>query len=330
MKYLRMASMSPWVVAGYMSLNFFSSVAIIWANKLAYKAGFRFATTLTVIHFIFTFFGLRVMSSDRFRMFSWKRLSILSVVPISLAFCGFVVFNNLSLQFNAIGTYQLLKVMTTPAIVLIQYVCYQTRLPLNQILALVPVCIGVVLATVSSVETNWRGTLFGTAGILSTSVYQIWVKTEQSRLECSSEQLLYYQAPVSAVMLTILLPIVEDVSGLLSFEWVSIQSVWWVLSSSLLAFLVNLSIFLVIGTTSPVSYNVLGHGKLCVILVSGYLIFGDECNARNLTGVSLAVCGIVWYTHLKLARQPVPPVMELKEQENDELIKLTSSEVESK
>ena len=29
--------------------------------------------------------------------------------------------------------------------------------------------------------------------------------------------------------------------------------------SSILAFLVNLSIFLVIGKTSPVSYNVLGH-----------------------------------------------------------------------
>ena len=36
--------------------------------------------------------------------------------------------------------------------------------------------------------------------------------------------------------------------------------------SSILAFLVNLSTFLVIGKTSPVSYQVLGHSKLVVII----------------------------------------------------------------
>jgi len=285
----------------YMALNFVSSVAIIWTNKLAFTSGFTFATTLTIIHFIFTYGGLRLTGRD------FKPLSVRSVLPISLAFCGFVVLNNLSLQFNAIGTYQLLKVMTTPTIVFIQYVCYNTKLPLIQILSLVPVCVGVVLATVTAVETNTKGLLVGLGGILSTSVYQIWVKTEQSRLECTSEQLLYYQAPVSAVLLILTLPWVEDISGLLSFEWLSFKSVFYVITSSALAFLVNLSIFLVIGHTSPVSYNVLGHGKLCVILVSGYLFFGDACTWKNLLGVCLAVTGIVWYTHLKLAPAPTKP-----------------------
>ena len=159
---------------------------------------------------------------------------------------------------------------------------------------------GVVLATVSSFEANWLGLLFGGAGIASTSLYQIWVKTEQARLECTSEQLLYFQAPMSASMLLIMLPMVEDIDSIAKFEWISISAVWWIIVSSVLAFLVNLSIFLVIGRTSPVSYNVLGHAKLCVILLSGYLFFGDQCSAQNLVGVALAVTGIVWYTHLKL------------------------------
>ena len=313
------------VTCGYMALNFFTSVSIIWANKLAYNAGFQFATSLTVIHFMFTFFGLTL--SIKYKLFEHKPLAILQVLPISIAFCGFVVFNNLSLQTNSIGTYQLFKVLTTPTIVAIQFCAYKTSIPLPHAISLLPVCLGVVLATVTSVDTNLRGSIFGFFGILSTSVYQIWVKTEQSRLNCSSEQLLLYQAPVSAIMLLILMPLVEDTESLLSFKWISLESVFWTFLSSILAFLVNLSIFLVIGRTSPVSYNVLGHGKLCIILLSGYLIFGDAYSIKNLIGVLMAICGIVWYTHLKL--QPATPEKpEKNEEEKIPIIPETDEEYE--
>ena len=51
--------------------------------------------------------------------FSAKRLSVLKVAPLSLAFCGFLVFTNLSLQNNTVGTYQSAKALTTPTIVAI-------------------------------------------------------------------------------------------------------------------------------------------------------------------------------------------------------------------
>ena len=310
------------VTAGYMSLNFVASVVIIWANKLAYNSGFPFATTLTVVHFAATFIGLEIAA--RYGLFEKKSIQLISVVPISVAFCGFVVFNNLSLQMNAIGTYQLLKVMTTPTIVTIQYFWYKTSLPAIQIISLLPVCVGVVLATVSSVDTNFNGTIFGLCGIVSTSIYQIWVKTEQTRLACSSQQLLYYQAPLSSVLLLAFVPLVEDVDGLRALAWLTPVCVFWTVTSSLFAFLVNLSIFLVIERTSPVSYNVLGHGKLCVIIVSGYLFFGDAYTVKNLVGVCMAVIGIMWYTHLKLQPQSETPKPQVKyepitEEETDAL-----------
>merc|ERR1719456_1490003 len=103
-----------------------------------------------------------------------------------------------------------MKVMTTPAIVTLQYLLYNTSLPRDQLLALAPICVGVIIATVSSIDVNFWGLFWGTAGVLSTSVYQIWVKTEQSNLQANSQQLLYYQAPLSAVMLVVLIPFVED------------------------------------------------------------------------------------------------------------------------
>ena len=42
------------------------------------------------------------------------------MIPLSLSFCGFVAFTNLSLETNSVGTYQIIKTMTTPCIMMIQ------------------------------------------------------------------------------------------------------------------------------------------------------------------------------------------------------------------
>jgi hypothetical protein len=44
----------------------------------------------------------------------------LFVTDAGLAHSRFVVFNNLSLQYNSVGFYQLMKVLTTPVVVLLQ------------------------------------------------------------------------------------------------------------------------------------------------------------------------------------------------------------------
>ena len=35
-----------------------------------------------------------------------KEVNIMAVLPLALAFCGFVVFTNLSLTYNTVGFYQ--------------------------------------------------------------------------------------------------------------------------------------------------------------------------------------------------------------------------------
>lgn len=57
--------------------------------------------------------------------------------------------------------------------------------------------------------------------------------------------------------------------------------------------------YLVIGHTSPVSYQVLGHFKLLVILAAGIFIFKEDANELRLAGMLLAFAGIVMYTTLK-------------------------------
>lgn len=289
-----------YLTVSYMALNFLASVGIINVNKLVFQQyAFKYSTLLTGIHFIFTFIGLLICNA--LGMFTVKLVPIRKVIPLCLAFVGFVVFNNLSLQYNSIGFYQLMKVLTTPAIVIIQYVAYSVQVHPKLIAALVPVCIGVALATSSDVEMNFWGTFHALMGIVTTSFYQIWVKKEQQDLGLDSYQLLFLQSLPSAVMVFLLSLYFEPVSGpggWMEYEY-TIPSLTAILGSSSLAFLVNLSIFLVIGKTSPVAYNVLGHFKLCVILLSGFLFFHEDANMWKIIGTLLTLAGVIAYTHLQ-------------------------------
>ena len=64
--------------------------------------------------------------------------------------------------------------------------------------------------------------------------------------------------------------------------------------------LVNLSTFLVIGATSSLTYNVVGHIKTVIILTGGVVFFGDSMSGKKFLGILFAMGGIVWYSMIKL------------------------------
>ena len=86
--------------------------------------------------------------------------------------------------------------------------------------------------------------------------------------------------------------------GFLSYYYSS-GAILAIAVSCILAYCVNLSTYLVIGHTSPVSYQVLGHFKLLVILAAGILLFHEDANYLRLGGMFLAFAGVVMYTTLK-------------------------------
>lgn len=285
----------------FLFLNGSSSIGIVFMNKVVFQiCGFKYGTLLTFIHFVFTFLGLELCR--QMGIFTRKPVSLQSVLPLCVSFCGFVALTNLSLVYNSVGFYQLVKVLTTPLIVIIQTFFYNETFSLKIKLALLLTCVGVAVATVTDSQANFIGTVVALSALLITSMYQIWVGTKQKELECNSYQLLYWQAPISAVLLIPLVPLFDDLSTLKQIP--DFNTCLAITASAILAFVVNLSIFLVIGKTSPVTYNVLGHFKLTVILTMGFVVFGSPVDARNVAGILLTLSGVFWYTHLKTS---VPP-----------------------
>ena len=65
--------------------------------------------------------------------------------------------------------------------------------------------------------------------------------------------------------------------------------------SACLGLLVSLSTFLLIGATSALTYNIVGHTKTMMILVMGVVVFGDSVSSQKIGGIGLALCGVFWY-----------------------------------
>ncbi len=99
------------------------AISIIQINKYIYTE-FEFPNmTLTFTHFVVTFLGLAVC--HRGGMFKHVEIPVVKMLPMAVTFCGFVVLTNISLQFNTVGTYQCIKTMTLPIVMIISTLFYK-------------------------------------------------------------------------------------------------------------------------------------------------------------------------------------------------------------
>uniref|UniRef100_A0A383W0N7 Sugar phosphate transporter domain-containing protein n=1 Tax=Tetradesmus obliquus TaxID=3088 RepID=A0A383W0N7_TETOB len=292
----------PAIIYGLTNLG--SVVTIVVANKVVmstYK--FSFPVCLTWFHAIVTALGMIAMAAAG--MFQVKKLPWQKTAPVACAYVGFVIFNNLSIQVNTVGFYQISKIMITPVVVLVEYFAYHKTVSRQKLCAIALLMFGISIATVSDkqVSSNPLGILVAGLAVLSSSLYQVWTGVKQKQLGVNGNQLLHQVSPIAVLLLAVLVPLVEPVGSfsnpeegtLLGYTY-SRGSLGWILLSSGLGLVVTLSTYLFIGVTSPLTYNVVGHLKTVLIVTSGVVFFGDVITAKKMLGIGCAMAGIVWYT----------------------------------
>ncbi|KAK4875673.1 hypothetical protein RN001_012095 [Aquatica leii] len=257
--------------------------------------------SLTMVHFVTTFIGLFIC--EKINFFNVKSANLSQLLSLALCFCGFVVFTNLSLQYNSVGAFQVAKVLTTPCVMVIQSLFKGKQFPFIIKLTTVPIIVGVIMCFAYDLRFNLVGTVYAALGVIVTSLYQVLVNSKQSEMQLDSMQLLYYQAPLSAVLLCLCIPFVEpEIVGTFSRAWTLLEVVF-VSMSCLMAIMVNLTTYWILGNTSPLTYNMVGHTKFVLVTLGGWYIFDHQMLANQWIGICLTLAGLVLYTHIKLREQ---------------------------
>ncbi len=290
----------------YVALNIVSSCGIVFANKLVLSDyAFRFTVTLTFIHTLFTFFGMQLLAS--LRWYETKALPAAKVFPLAAAFVAYIVLCNLSLQINPISFYQVMKIAVAPTVVMVEAVLFKKIPTWSTLGAVAVVCLGVGVATVrdTAIMANMAGLVVGITATVVTAMYQVWVGSKQKELQADSMQLLQQYTPQASFILALLIPLCDPIGfpnreegTLLAYKF-TLGSIMAIAVSTVLGLLVSVSTFLVIGATSSLTYNIVGHLKTVVILTGGCLMFGDIMTMQKLSGILVSMVGIVWYTQLK-------------------------------
>jgi len=285
-----------------------SSVSLVLVNKQIFALGFTHVFALSTLHFVATTVLLRLMAQLGF--FEAKATMPMAAAIIVATFgVGSICLMNFSLKLNSVGFYQMLKLAVIPTCLGINFVSYGETASRKVVGALALVLVGVGLATVTDVELNLLGSLFGIGAVLATAQYQIWQGKKQKEFGLSSQQLnlsvSFYQIFVGAALTVVFEA--EDLAKneVLWNDETNSNLISLVGLSCLLAVSVNIHSFALIGKTSAVTFQVVGHGKTCLILLSGYYMQISEglpltALYKNLIGVFVALSGVVLYSNLKI------------------------------
>ncbi|KAI3781443.1 hypothetical protein L2E82_11458 [Cichorium intybus] len=314
---------------GALGLSVVSSVSIVICNKaLISTLGFTFATTLTSWHLLVTFCSLHV--ALKMKLFEHKPFDPKAVMGFGILNGTSIGLLNLSLGFNSVGFYQMTKLAIIPCTVLLETLFFSKQFSKKIRFSLSVLLMGVGIATVTDLQLNMLGSILSLLAVITTCVAQIMTNTIQKKYKVSSTQLLYQSCPYQALTLFIIGPFLDALltnKNVFAFKYTPLVLAFIVLSC-MISVSVNFSTFLVIGKTSPVTYQVLGHLKTCLVLAFGYVLLHDPFSWRNILGILIAVVGMVLYSYFctrDTQPKPIEPSTQLsqsKEGETDPLINI--------
>mmetsp|Transcript_44765 Transcript_44765/g.127830 ORF Transcript_44765/g.127830 Transcript_44765/m.127830 type:complete len:320 (-) Transcript_44765:127-1086(-) len=300
------------------TLNLFASVGIILVNKqIASVCGFHFILTLLFLNFVTTATFLEVLS--RCGYLQEKHLPFRDRWLVAFLAVLTVLLNNASNEANSVGFYQISKLLIIPTVILIDRVNGLKRsYSFSVVCSLLVASAGVAVATVSDFEVNARGTVLAVLSILATAQYQIWQSSKQQEHDVSAMQITHSVTwPQSVIgfastsLLDVFCPSLKGwmllrSGGLLEHK-LRTEDALWICACCGLAVVMNVSTYGLLGRTSPVTYQVIGQLKTCLIVSLGYVLFDAKVPpfwlAVRFSGAGIAMVGILSYGVLKTEEQ---------------------------
>ncbi|KAF9594819.1 hypothetical protein IFM89_034802 [Coptis chinensis] len=232
-----------------------------------------------------------------------SRKQFFKIAGLSVIFCFSIVCGKTSLRYLSVSFNQAIGA-TTPFFTAVFAFLITCKKEYGEVyLELMPVVLGIILASNSDPLFYLFGFLVcvgSMAGWALKSVVQgILLTLEAEKLH--SMNLLLHMAPMAAL---ILLPFTLYIEG--NIATVAIQKaredsfiVFLLLGNSTVAYLVNLTNFLVTKHTSALTLQVLGNAKSAVAAVVSVLIFKNPVNIMGMIGFGITIMGVVLYSEAK-------------------------------
>lgn len=303
-KLQRQASKSSSVPAAVYVIAWISiSSSVILFNKwILDTKGFKYPVLLTAYHLTFATIATQLLARYTTLIDGRKtvrmngQVYMRAIVPIGLMFSLSLIFGNLTYLYLSVAFIQMLKATTPVAVLLSSWVLGVAKPNLRVFLNVSVIVVGVVIASFGEIKFVMIGFIFQIAGVIFEALRLTMVQRLLSSAEYKMDPLvsLYYFAPVCAAM-----------NATVAIFWelpkVSMAEVYHVglftlFLNGLCAFMLNVSVVLLIGKTSSLVLTICGVLKDVLLVAASVIIWPDKpVTGLQLFGYSIALAGMVNY-----------------------------------
>lgn len=308
-------------VVSWISLSIVSSTSLILLLKVVKQyLNCKYTITLSTFHFLSTWVGLEILAFFGFirrcDQIPFAKRALLAF----LVMCS-IISMNFNLAANSIGFYQMSKLCCIPYMIIRNVLFKNIRYSFKEILSLGILLFGVGLFSVSDVEINFIGTIYALISIVSTAHNQMMTGDLQKEYELNGPELQLAIMPEEFSLGIIFSTFMENLTpdGFSNVE-LSKNAIIVILATCFFAVGVNVATFGLIGKTSSVTYQVVGHAKTVLLLILGYIFFPSKWESkfqmiRAMAGIAIALFGVFFYTKVKLdlakVKAPINPSEEM-------------------
>lgn len=277
-------------------------------NKwIFHRYPFKYPATLTCCHMLACFgLSLATMTARGRKPRVLSQHASRAVLQLSMVFVVSVAAGNAALGYIHVSFAQAIGSTAPLWTVLLAVVLTKRKFPALVYASLGLICLGMLLTVRGEVNFHPIGfALLLTATLtraLKSILQGLLLSAPEERLE--PLELLYHMSIRAACVLALWAVVVER--HLLFDPLLRSPGLWLCIgASSLVAFLLNLSQFLVTKATSAVTLQVLGNIKVVLLILVSVAIFGNEVSLQAAAGCALCIAGVVLYN--QATRNKPPP-----------------------
>jgi len=206
-----------------------------------------------------------------------------------------LICGNLTYLYLSVAFIQMLKAMTPVAVLICSWALGVSQPNLKVFLNVSVIVVGVILASIGEIKFVLTGVLFQAGGIIFEALRLTMVQRLLSSAEFKMDPLVsvYYFAPICAVM-NFVVALIWEMPKITMAEVYNVGFFTFFLNG-MCAFLLNVSVVLLIGKTSVLVLTLCGVLKDILLVAASMLIWGTPVTGLQFFGYGLALCGMIYF-----------------------------------
>ncbi|KAH8424413.1 uncharacterized protein LDX57_002164 [Aspergillus melleus] len=278
-----------------------SSSVILFNKWVLFSAKFDFPLFLTSWHMTFATVMTQILAHFTDKLDSRHKVPMTpvtytkAIVPIGIMFSLSLICGNLAYLYLSVSFIQMLKATNAVATLLATWAFGIAPANMRTLGNVMFIVVGVVIASFGEIKFDTVGFLIQIGGIIFEALRLVMVQRLLSSSEFKMDPLvsLYYFAPACAVTNGIVTYFYE--LPRLTMGDINNLGISTLVANALVAFLLNVSVVLLIGKTSAVVLTMAGILKDILLVVASMVIFLDPVTLQQFFGYSIALGGLVYY-----------------------------------